>query len=500
MSIVHTLKELSLNNTILIVDDSPKLRAHLTEFLERFFLNVYSAKSGDEGVEIFKKKKPDIIITDIQMEEVNGLEMAKSIKSIDYDVPIIVMSAYDEKEYLLESIKFGVINYLKKPVKINVLCEVLVEVLRKIKVQKNKKLFDKYAHDLFKEENSLILLFEHKVPILANPAFLDFFHVNNVKEFLDECVDIGSCFLKQDEFLYNSQEHWFNVVSKHSGAHYHTKISDKDHKHHHFLLKYINLSDKDGYGLLTLDDITELNLLALFNIDDTDGDGKFYEDDKTIEKSINHLMEKEIHINVYNFYKGLSITNKAKIISFENKTIVLKVNVNQLIASRYEKSLIIGSDVLPSFIWCDEIVSFNDEQQHITATKLKFMRNNPAQRKNVRLQPDSDYKISLFFKLKKFLGDISIVELSINTMKLKMNSLLVGMRDGESVEISVNLARKNNHISFDIHSKILRIDRYDTYYYIIIEFELDSDTRKQLVEYISKRQLELIKEFKAMKP
>ena len=498
MSIVHRLKELSLNSTILIVDDNAKLRAHLEEFLERFFLHVYRAQNAKEGVLIYKEKKPDIIITDIEMPKVNGLEMVKKIRSVDWDIAIVIMSAYDEKKYLFESIRYGVVNYLKKPAKIDVLCEVLIDILHKAKVEKNKKLFDKYARDLFKEQSSLILLYENNSPVVVNPAFLEFFNVENLAEFRNKYVDLGNCFLKQDEFLYNSDENWFEKVSKQSGSHFHVKISDKDYEHHHFLLKYISISDGNGYGLLTLDDITKLDLVALFNMDDTDGDGMFFGNTKSIEKAIKLLIEKGEGMHVYNFYKGLSITNKAEIASCSEGVLSIKVNEHQLIASKHENALIIGSEILPNFIWCDKILSYNEELNYITATNLKFMRSNPTKRRVIRLEPSDDHKVSLFFKLKEFLGQISIVDISIEGMKLKMNSLLVGMKDGEATELSIVLARKNDNLSLNMHAKILRIDRYDGFYYVVVSFELDSDKKHSLISYISKRQMELIREFKAL--
>ena len=210
------------------------------------------------------------------------------------------------------------------------------------------------------------------------------------------------------------------------------------------------------------------------------------------------LLEKGKDMHVYNFYKGLSITNKAEIMSCDGGVLTIKVNEQQLIASKYENALIIGSGLLPNFIWCDKIISYNDKLNCITATNLKFMRSNPTKRKVIRLEPGADHIVSLFFKLKEFLGEISIVDISIEGMKLKMNSLLVGMKDGESIELSTTLARKNDNLSLNTHAKILRIDRYDSFYYVVVAFDLDSDMKHSLITYISKRQIELIREFKTL--
>jgi DNA-binding response OmpR family regulator len=73
------------------------------------------AHDGEEGLELFKKIVPDIVITDINMPKMSGLEMAKEIKAIDNSVPVIILSAFSETEKLLNAIDVGVVKYLIKP-------------------------------------------------------------------------------------------------------------------------------------------------------------------------------------------------------------------------------------------------------------------------------------------------------------------------------------------------------------------------------------------------
>ncbi len=102
--------------SLLFVEDNESVRSlynkRLRNRTEKFFL----AENGEEGLEIFKKHKPDLIITDISMPIMNGLEMIKKIKKLSEDVKVIVMSAYSIKEYFLEAINLGVNGYLIKPV------------------------------------------------------------------------------------------------------------------------------------------------------------------------------------------------------------------------------------------------------------------------------------------------------------------------------------------------------------------------------------------------
>lgn len=102
--------------SLLFVEDNESVRSlynkRLRNRTEKFFL----AENGEEGLEIYKQHKPDLIITDISMPIMNGLEMIKKIKKLSEDVKVIVMSAYSIKEYFLEAINLGVNGYLIKPV------------------------------------------------------------------------------------------------------------------------------------------------------------------------------------------------------------------------------------------------------------------------------------------------------------------------------------------------------------------------------------------------
>ncbi|ECQ5064734.1 response regulator transcription factor [Campylobacter jejuni] len=110
---------------MLVVEDEIKTRESLINVLSERFSKVIGAQNGDEGLKKFKKFKPDLVITDIAMPIMDGLDMAREIKEISDDVPIVVLSAYSEKERLLRSIDIGIDKYLIKPVDIEELFKVL---------------------------------------------------------------------------------------------------------------------------------------------------------------------------------------------------------------------------------------------------------------------------------------------------------------------------------------------------------------------------------------
>jgi DNA-binding response OmpR family regulator len=105
------LKELK----ILFVEDEVNISKLLKDALSDYFYSFTVASDGIEGLEKFKNINPDIVITDIMMPNLDGLEMTKEIRTINEDIPIIVLSAFSDKEKLLKAIDIGITKYFIKP-------------------------------------------------------------------------------------------------------------------------------------------------------------------------------------------------------------------------------------------------------------------------------------------------------------------------------------------------------------------------------------------------
>ncbi len=101
---------------VLYVEDDPEVREEMAKFLRRRFQVVDLAGDGAEGLERFRADHYDVVITDVKMPVMDGLEMADQIKKLHEDVPVIVVTAYNEADYLMRAIDIGVDRYVKKPV------------------------------------------------------------------------------------------------------------------------------------------------------------------------------------------------------------------------------------------------------------------------------------------------------------------------------------------------------------------------------------------------
>lgn len=110
------LKDILKNFTILYVDDEDMVRKNAVEFLSRVSSKVYEAKDGKDAIGMWKKHKPDIIITDINMPKLNGIDMASYIRANDKDVQIIVATAHSDTDYLLKAVELQLVKYIIKPI------------------------------------------------------------------------------------------------------------------------------------------------------------------------------------------------------------------------------------------------------------------------------------------------------------------------------------------------------------------------------------------------
>jgi len=100
---------------ILYVEDEEKIARLMQEALERHFQSFWRAADGEEGLRLFHREHPDLVITDITMPRMDGLAMSRAIHEESPQTPIIVVSAYSDKEKLLGAIDAGIVKYFIKP-------------------------------------------------------------------------------------------------------------------------------------------------------------------------------------------------------------------------------------------------------------------------------------------------------------------------------------------------------------------------------------------------
>ncbi|MGB0989572.1 DNA-binding response regulator [Arcobacter sp. F155] len=119
--------------SVLYAEDDESVRKNYVLYLEKYFDKIYEASDGLEALNLYKDKKPNILLLDITMPQLNGLEVIRKIREVDQTTPIIVLSAHSHKEYLFEAIKLNLVDYLIKPINRNEFKEVIENSFERLK-------------------------------------------------------------------------------------------------------------------------------------------------------------------------------------------------------------------------------------------------------------------------------------------------------------------------------------------------------------------------------
>jgi len=178
------LKEITKDLTVLCVDDEPLAREYLSLKLKRTFSEVYVADDGVSGLDVFRAKKPDLVITDNRMTYMDGIEMIIQIREENKDVPIILATAYTEKDALVDAINCNVTQFLSKPIDSQKLVNAIEKSIQPIinaklaeKTMKQELELLKYREKYHShQENNA---FKKELSLIVNDFFLQKFEVKN---------------------------------------------------------------------------------------------------------------------------------------------------------------------------------------------------------------------------------------------------------------------------------------------------------------------------------
>lgn len=140
------------NLKVLFVEDEISIRTNIKDAIGEEFALFETACDGQEGLEKYKALNPDIIITDISMPNLDGLQMINEIRKHSLTIPIIVLSAFSEKEKLFQAIDMSVCKYIVKPLDIDELLEVISDIANRFEKTQTVKLPMEYKYNITKKE------------------------------------------------------------------------------------------------------------------------------------------------------------------------------------------------------------------------------------------------------------------------------------------------------------------------------------------------------------
>jgi two-component system response regulator VanR len=149
---------------ILLIEDDKELALNLLETLELYCQKVYWASTTLKAKELLDTKEIHLIFSDIHLAKENGLDFLETLESLNIKIPLVIISGFDKKEYLLKAIKLNVVDYLVKPISLEVLestlmkCDNIIQKASNLKYElKDGMIFDITKKILYKNNKELPL-------------------------------------------------------------------------------------------------------------------------------------------------------------------------------------------------------------------------------------------------------------------------------------------------------------------------------------------------------
>jgi PAS domain S-box-containing protein len=313
--------------TVLYVEDDDNTREQLEFFLSSKVSHLYVAKNGEEGFELFKQYNPDLVISDIQMPILDGISMSELIKNHNPDARILLITAFNDTDYLFKAIKLSISNYLTKPLDLSLLVDTMINQAKNINLEKeNKEIYNslKQYKDIV-DERSII----SKTDLNGLITYINepFEKISGYKK--EEIIGKSHHFINHpdnDKLIF--QDMWNTIKNEKKSWHGRLKNLSKDKKEYFIdiLIKPILDLDENIIEFISLsNDITDLEKT------------KEYFKNQTLQ-SADNLTES---IRIANAYKE----------AIDESNIIIKVNLNRIITyaneafyniSGYESADLIG--------------------------------------------------------------------------------------------------------------------------------------------------------------
>ena len=130
-----------LRGKILVIDDEKFIIKSLKQHLEKEGCEVLTAESGEEGLEIYKADAPDIVLLDLNMPGIGGIETLKAIKKLNSDAIVIIITAYGDIETAVSAIKMGAYDFVEKPFELNRISVLIKKAMETVHLKREVNLF-----------------------------------------------------------------------------------------------------------------------------------------------------------------------------------------------------------------------------------------------------------------------------------------------------------------------------------------------------------------------
>lgn len=222
--------------SLLYVEDEKDVLELLAAFLKRRVGTLITASNGQEGVEAYFKHKPDIVVTDISMPVMGGLEMAEIIKRDNADVPVLITTAFNEPDFLRRAIEIGIDNYVVKPVNTSSLLESISRGAQALFKHRLVEAHNRLVLFVLNATSDLMVLMSDDGEEVVNQAFLRYLGYDSEE-------DLGNspctCIFDEKKEICSDGKSCFRIIRDNPGKSYEVRVfSRKDDRELAFEVVY----------------------------------------------------------------------------------------------------------------------------------------------------------------------------------------------------------------------------------------------------------------------
>ena len=198
MSLSSDILTLTKPLTVLYVEDEKESRDMVHNgILRHLFSRVHCAEDGDKGIDLFKKNQCDLIITDLNMPNKNGIEMIREIREVDSEIPIIILSAHSDISYFLNSIELGVDGYILKPIREQNILSVIKKCAKQIADKKELE----FRRKAELEKKDLVIYYQKNKIITYKSLLEELLILKHFNKTITKDASKNSDYIKSDAIL-----------------------------------------------------------------------------------------------------------------------------------------------------------------------------------------------------------------------------------------------------------------------------------------------------------
>lgn len=201
---------------ILLVEDEPDLVLIIRNTLTSQGFNVRTATDGEEGLRKFYAEKPDVLVADVMMPKMDGFTLARELRSINSEVPIMFLTAKNLKDDILEGFKLGADDYLTKPFSMDELVYRMEAILRRVKAR-SRQMATRYqlGRFTFDTQRQLLSIDDKSTKLTTKESELLTMLCTHMNDILERDLALKTIWIDDNYFNARSMDVYITKLRKH---------------------------------------------------------------------------------------------------------------------------------------------------------------------------------------------------------------------------------------------------------------------------------------------